>query len=142
MWALRPGRRSATGAAAFPLVSSCCAGITNPFIARGTRLAAKKASRTLTGVGPLDGLLHHLLTPAFLLPQALNLGGSVLFAAALSSCDISVAAPVANGVSLAANALFDHLLGDRLSSPASGIAGILLVGFGVTLCTLARTQQA
>ncbi len=51
----------------------------------------------LAGVGPLDGLLHHLLTPAFLLPQALNLGGSVLFAAALSSCDISVAAPVANG---------------------------------------------
>ncbi len=46
---------------------------------------------------PLDGLLHHLLTPAFLVPQALNLIGSVLFAAALGGGNISVTAPVANG---------------------------------------------
>ncbi|KAL4440080.1 hypothetical protein ABPG75_003081 [Micractinium tetrahymenae] len=118
------------------------AGITNPFIARGTRLAAKTRVRCFTGLGPLDGLLHHLLTPTFLLPQALNLAGSVLFAAALGSADISIAAPVANGVSLAANALFDHLLGDRLSSLAGGAAGVLLVCLGVTLCTLAQIQQA
>lgn len=46
------------------------------------------------------------------------------------------------GVSLAANALFDHLLGDRLSSPTGGAAGVLLVCLGVTLCTLARAPQA
>lgn len=108
-------------------VASRAAGITNPFIARGARLAAKTPSRHLTGgprhalrlpgllscqpslpctylcfpgragLAPLDNLLHHLLTPAFLLPQALNLVGSVLFAASLGSGDISVAAPVANG---------------------------------------------
>lgn len=125
-----------------PIVVGLLWGITNPFIARGTRLAAKTPARQFIGLGPLDGLLHHLLTPAFLLPQALNLVGSVLFAAALGSCDISIAAPVANGVSLAANALFDHLLGDRLSSPTGGAAGVLLVCLGVTLCTLARAPQA
>lgn len=133
--------------------SPCLAGVTNPFIARGARLAASTPIRRLTGAGkvelqcqiaavtkrcsscaaarrpllaascwqtfsrirpcptqhtlpspqclagvsPLDGLLHHLLTPAFLLPQALNLCGSVLFAAVLGSGDISLAVPVANG---------------------------------------------
>ena len=45
------------------------------------------------------------------------------------------------GVSLAANAVSDHLLGDRLSSLRSGIPGLLLVFTGVTLCTLAQQQQ-
>ena len=49
------------------------------------------------GLAWLDGLLHHLLTPAFIVPQALNLCGSVLFAATLGSTNISLAAPVANG---------------------------------------------
>jgi hypothetical protein len=44
-------------------------------------------------------------------------------------------------VSLAANAVSDHLLGDRLSSLRSGIPGLLLVFTGVTLCTLAQQQQ-
>ena len=44
-------------------------------------------------------------------------------------------------MSLAANAVFDHLLGDRLSSLSSGIPGLLLVFTGVTLCTLAQQQQ-
>ena len=46
---------------------------------------------------PVDGLLHHLLTPAFVVPQALNLIGSVLFVAVLGGSSISVTAPVANG---------------------------------------------
>ena len=45
------------------------------------------------------------------------------------------------GVSLAANAVFDHLLGDRLSSLSSGVPGLLLVFTGVTLCTLDQQQQ-
>lgn len=53
------------------------------------------------GLATLDSLLHHLLTPAFVVPQALNLCGSVLFAAALGSSDISVTAPVANGAPFA-----------------------------------------
>jgi hypothetical protein len=127
------------------------------------------------GVGAVDSLLHHLLTPDFILPQALNLSGSVLFAATLGGSNVSFVVPVANGgwlawhdhshmhvcasalfprmppldiqfhnppnsagVSLAANAVFDHLLGDSLSSPISGISGLLLVFVGVTLCSLAQ----
>lgn len=115
-------------------------GVTNPFIARGTRFVAASPAIRYTGLGPLDGLLRHLLTPAFIAPQLLNLAGSVLFAASLGSGSISLAAPVANGVSLAATALFDHLLGDRLRSVAGGVTGVLLVCFGVTLCTLAEQQ--
>jgi hypothetical protein len=44
-------------------------------------------------------------------------------------------------VSLAANAVADHLLGDRLRSPGGGAVGVLLVCAGVTLCTLAQQQQ-
>lgn len=117
-------------------------GATNPFIARGARIAAAQPARRRTGVPLLDGLLHHLLTPAFLLPQALNLIGSVLFAAALGGGNISVTGPVANGVSLAANAVVDHLLGDRLASPLGGALGVLLVATGVTLCSLAQHQVA
>lgn len=49
-------------------------------------------------------------------------------------------APAA-GVSLAANAVFDHLLGDRLRSLQGGIGGVVLVFAGVTLCTLAQQEQ-
>lgn len=44
-------------------------------------------------------------------------------------------------MSLAANAVVDHLLGDRLASPAGGAAGVLLVAAGVALCSLAQQQQ-
>jgi hypothetical protein len=83
-----------------------------------------------------DAALHHLLLPAFIVPQLLNLSGSVLFALSLSG-DISIAAPVANGVSLAANAAVDHLLGDGTLDASHGLPGLLLVLLGVTLCTLA-----
>jgi hypothetical protein len=119
----------------------------------------------IEGLVPLDALLHHLATPAFLVPQALNLCGSVLFAVTLAKGNVNITGPVANGlcitgalcirstsctasmpncyrlfpagVSLAANAVCDHLLGDRLSRPGSGIAGLALVLVGVSLCTLA-----
>ncbi len=111
-------------------------GTTNPLIRRGTLQAARRPARRVSGVGAVDQLLHHLATPAFLLPQLANLLASVLFAWALGSSDISVAVPVANGVSLAANAAADCLLlGDRVS-PSTGLLGLLLVLAGVTLCTL------
>jgi hypothetical protein len=47
----------------------------------------------------LDSLLHHLFTPEFIIPQALNLCGSVLFAATLGRGNVSFTAPVANGQS-------------------------------------------
>ncbi len=46
------------------------------------------------------------------------------------------------GVSLAANAVVDHLLGDRLASPLGGALGVLLVAAGVTLCSLAQHRAS
>lgn len=46
--------------------------------------------------------------------------------------------PGGAGVSLAANAVVDHLLGDRLASPLGGALGVLLVATGVALCSLAQ----
>lgn len=89
----------------------------------------------------LDQLVHHLLTPAFLAPQLANLAASALFAWCLGCAHISVAAPVANGVSLAANAVLDHALGDTLR-PALGLPGLLLVFVGVTLCTLSAPASS
>lgn len=89
----------------------------------------------LTGVSPLDSLLHHITTPAFILPQLLNLSGSVLFAASLASSNISLAVPLANGTSLAATALVGHLLGDTITF-WPGLPGVGLLILGVTLCTI------
>lgn len=123
------------------MIPSHCAGITNPLIRRGALLAAQTPASRLSGSPALDTALHHLLTLAFILPQLANLSASVLFAWALGFSNISVAAPVANGVSLAANAAADHLLlGDRLRL-RTALPGLLLVLAGVTLCTTATAAQ-
>ncbi len=44
-------------------------------------------------------------------------------------------------MSLASNAIVDHLLGDTIE-PIRGTLGVLLVFVGVTLCTLPQAQQA
>ncbi|GAB4823770.1 hypothetical protein N2152v2_010816 [Parachlorella kessleri] len=122
--------------AALPVVVGLLWGTTNPLIRRGTLQAASRPVTRLTGLPTTDQLLHHLATPAFLLPQAVNLVGSALFAWSLGFGRVSVAAPVANGVSLAANAAVDWLLlGDRLQL-GSAVPGLLLVLLGVTLCSL------
>jgi len=77
--------------------------------------------------------LLHLTTPAFIVPQLLNFSGSALFARALGQSDLSVAVPLANGVSLAANAVVDHFLGEGIPL-WPGIPGILLITLGVALC--------
>ncbi len=83
-------------------------------------------------------MLLHLTTPSFIIPQLLNLSGSVLFALSLGSNDLSIAVPLANGTSLFANALVDHFLGN--GAPIwPGFPGILLIITGVTLCSGATT---
>ena len=65
----------------------------------------------------------------------------MLFAAALARGSISAAVPLANGVSLAANAAVDHLLGDRIAL-GPGLPGLALVVTGVSLCTLSTAASA
>lgn len=104
-------------------------GITNPFVKRGSVRAEAAASA---------GAAWHAswVSPALLLPWLANQCGSVLFVALLGSgADISQAVPVANAVSIAANAVTDVALGEqyRLGRLLPGCA---LVAAGVLLCTL------
>lgn len=105
------------------------------------RLTLPRLPSRPAGLPAADALLQHLAAPAFILPQLLNLSGSVLFAAALAHGSISAAVPLANGVSLAANAVVDHLLGDRLAL-GPGLPALALVLTGVTLCTLSTASSA
>jgi hypothetical protein len=110
-------------------------GATNPLIKRGSvTVEAKRAGREGGVLGEWRALLT---TPSFLLPQLLNQAGSVLFAVSLAYSDISVAVPIANATSLAANAVADLLLGERFRI-ACLLPGLLLVGSGIVLCTLSR----
>ena len=93
-------------------------------------------SLSLAGSPFLNSLLLHLTTPAFIIPQLLNLSGSILFALSLGSADLSIAVPLANGVSLFSNAIVDHFVGE--GAPLwPGIPGIVLILTGVTLCSSA-----
>ena len=88
-----------------------------------------------TGFPLADSILNYLTTPQFIIPQLLNLCGSVLFAVILGwGGELSVAVPLANGVSLAANALVDHFFGEGVPL-WPGLPGITLIVTGVALCT-------
>lgn len=90
----------------------------------------------------LSPLLHsfvlHITCPAFIFPQLLNLTGSLLFAATLGSGKLSIAVPLANGVSLAGTAVVDHFLGDGVPL-WPGLPGVALIIAGVVLCTQSAT---
>ena len=55
------------------------------------------ARAALAGLSLLDGLLHHVSTPQFIVPQLLNLSGSVLFAYTLGVAPLALVSTVANG---------------------------------------------
>jgi hypothetical protein len=76
----------------------------------------------------------HILTLEFIVPQSINLLGSVLFARLLSAGSLSVAIPLTNGVSIVSNALVDYLLGDGVTV-WPGLPGVMLVLVGSVLCS-------
>lgn len=105
-------------------------GITNPLIKQGNHQADQKKQQHPN----LSRLICLLTTPAFLLPQALNLCGSVLFTALLASEDLTVAVPIANATCLGFNAVVDVFLGHsyRLTLLLPGLAALVT---GVSLCS-------
>lgn len=114
-------------------------GATNPFIKRGSVEVERKKKQGPAGKPASSGVLSEwralLTTPSFLVPQLLNQLGGVLFAVLLAGADISVAVPVANATSLAANALADLGLGERYRLGLL-LPGLALVGLGLFLCTV------
>ena len=116
-------------------------GATNPFVKRGALQVEEKkkarrsqppskAGRLATWLGEV---LPYITTPSFLVPHLLNQSGSVLFVLLLGGANISVAVPLVNAASLAANAAADVLLGERYALRCL-LPGLALVGAGLALC--------
>ncbi len=110
-------------------------GCTNSFIKRGSVVAdAKSVDQACDSSWSVVNLWVNLLTTwRFLVPQALNLVGSVCFAYLLGRAPLSFVVPVTNAISLLSNAMTDWLLGEHIDL-AYAAPGVLLLALGVGLC--------
>lgn len=108
-------------------------GSTNPFVKRGSlKVEQHQLQRRSSRIA---GLLSWL-EPSLLIPWLLNQSGSVLFTVLLANAaDISRAVPIANAVSIAANAVADLALREQYNVKLL-FGGVLLVAAGVLLCML------
>eukprot|EP00897_Mesotaenium_endlicherianum_P003398 jgi/Mesen1/3086/ME000184S02152 len=99
-------------------------GVTNPFIKRGSVLAAARRANA-SPVVPSKTALTLLQRVAtfwaslledwqYVLPFAINLGGSLLFFVTLPNAELSLAVPVANATTFAFTAVVGYLLGEKL----------------------------
>lgn len=110
-------------------------GCTNSFIKRGSVVADLKHSEVARGSSwtVVDLWCNLLTTWKFVLPQALNLLGSVYFAFLLGTAPLSFVVPVTNAVSLLSNAVTDWVLGEHIEL-AYAAPGVLLLALGIGLC--------
>ena len=106
-------------------------GCTNSFIKRGSVEAESKATPANWSV--LNLWYNLLSTWRFLVPQALNLLGSVAFALLLGKAPLSFVVPVTNAVSLLSNAVTDWMLGEQIDLKYAA-PGVLCLAVGITLC--------
>lgn len=119
--------------AAFCIVVGLMWGCTNPLVKRGSEQVQQKQDK-LSNPHALSSLLLHLTTPSFIIPQLVNLSGSVLFATQLGGAVLSVVVPLTNGIALAANAVMDVLMGSKYQLQYL-LPGLILVTLGFILCT-------
>lgn len=110
-------------------------GCTNSFIKRGSVVADNKSvDQACDFKWSVVHLWVNLLTTwRFLVPQALNLVGSVCFAYLLGRAPLSFVVPVTNAISLLSTAVTDWLLGEHIDL-AYAAPGVLLLALGVGLC--------
>ena len=110
-------------------------GLTNPFIKSGSaRLQEKRLSQCAANRNAWQSVRLLLTTPSFLVPQLLNVCGSAAFAILLTVGDLSIVAPVANAISLAANTVVDISLGERFRLGYL-LTGLSCVAIGTALCS-------
>ena len=114
-------------------------GGTNPFIKRGTAGIEK-----IQCDGPVRQFFAELrfllVRPQYLVPQVLNLCGSVAFFMALRTLDLTIASVAANSLTFAFTFLVGRLLGEKENSMAS-MCGMLCVVAGVCICVASKSLQ-
>lgn len=117
-------------------------GVTNPLLKRYTAGFAdtetvatkKKADESGGGGGALRDIKFLLQRPKYLITQATNLSGTVVFFWSLRTIDVSIAAVVANALTLVITCIVSAMIGDSKLS-AKGMLGIVFVMIGLGLCT-------
>ena len=121
-------------------------GVTNPLLKRYTagfevadqhqqdKKKGAAAANTGGGGGVLRDVMFLLQRPKYVVTQAVNLSGTVVFFYSLADTEISIAAIVANALTLAITCVVSALIGDSVLS-RRGVLGIVLVIVGLGLCT-------
>lgn len=108
------------------LVVSLFWGVTNPFL--------RHYSKGMDGKGVAQDFLFLGSRVGYLLALLVNWVGSALFYVLLRDGDLSVVAPLANGMTFAVTMLCGWLVfGERAG--ARGVLGIALVGAGTAVMT-------
>lgn len=124
------------------LAACICVGVlwgcTNSFIKRGSVAADHQASLSQHPARlSIVTFWYNLLTTwKFVLPQALNLVGSICFAILLGKAPLSFVVPITNAVSLLANAVTDWATGEQINLTLAA-PGVLFLAVGVFLCATA-----
>ena len=103
-------------------------GATNPFIKRGTQGLNSAKTR-------MDEFKYLATTPSYLIPQILNLSGSLLFYLLLSKSDISFIVPVTNALTFCITFLVSQMLGEGVGNGLRDYFAISLIIAGVALCS-------
>lgn len=116
------------------IVTALLWGITNPLMARGSASIARVPQNGNLLMRSLAELKHILMNWKFVGPWLVNQCGSVVFFATLSTTDLSVAVPLANGLTFAVTAATGHWLGERHPLSFGTVAGVACVCLGVAMC--------
>lgn len=114
-------------------------GCTNTFIRGGALQVQRKKDKTFPKASSrvratFSDLPLLLTTPAFIIPQCLNLCGSAAFSWLQGRVRLTVAGPVVNTVALAANAVADWAAGEPVQLRFA-VPGVALVALGAALCS-------
>ena len=116
------------------LVVATVWGATNPLIKRGTSGLTDIAAKH-----PVNARYHEIVylltTPAYIIPQTINLSGSILFYVLLGKSDISFVVPVVNSMTFVITFLVSQMLGEQVGSSMKDYLAISLIIAGVALCS-------
>ena len=119
------------------LAVGTCWGVTNVAIKNGVLRAEQRRQRSTSASGLSSILGQHwaalLSIPSFVLPQLVNWAASIALVLALADSKLHIATPVANAVSIAANAATARLVFAERLNLGLVVAGSICIAVGVAL---------
>ena len=127
------------GTAIVAVLVGICWGLTNTVVRAGVLQASTRTAKTPLQAGLARCVGQHwaglLVTPTFIVPQALNWAASTVLVLSLAGSRLHVATPVANAVCIAVTAASARLLMKDRLHPVLLVLGAVCVAAGVALTT-------